>query len=148
MREKPLVISLRRYTVGITPACAGKTYSHRLCSSLVWDHPRVCGKNIQKLTKTQGMWGSPPRVREKLSFSDPVGPPTGITPACAGKTSLPKFALDALKDHPRVCGKNWSVRFNTKNKAGSPPRVREKRNCRFENGPPCRITPACAGKTL
>ena len=50
---------------GITPACAGKTYLPEERETVVRDHPRVCGKNIQKLTKTQGMWGSPPRVREK-----------------------------------------------------------------------------------
>ena len=93
------------------------------------------------------MWGSPPRVREKLSFSDPVGPPTGITPACAGKTGLYVLTQKTKRDHPRVCGKNAIVGLKMVRLAGSPPRVREKL-CRWwfdkrKSG----ITPACAGKT-
>ena len=30
----------------ITPACAGRTFLYFLSSSIFWDHPRVCGKDI------------------------------------------------------------------------------------------------------
>ena len=71
----------------------------------------------------------------------------GITPACAGKTSLFRKFPQAFKDHPRVCGENLLRRRTCLLYLGSPPRVRGKhylpRLCAFPGG----ITPACAGKT-
>ena len=71
---------------GITPACAGKTLTLRLCMNQAWDHPRVCGENKHDHPIQELIAGSPPRVRgkpkivvaSKLSFR--------ITPACVGKT--------------------------------------------------------------
>ena len=67
VREKPNKIELKAETDGITPACAGKTewVVHRY--HLYWDHPRVCGKNIEEKNQNGEIEGSPPRVREKLS---------------------------------------------------------------------------------
>ena len=71
---------------GITPACAGKTYSQnsRRCPST--DHPRMRGEDGGKPILPVIMAGSPPhargRRRDRL-VSDDVD---GITPACAGKT--------------------------------------------------------------
>ena len=107
VREKPAWSSARFGFCGITPACAGKTWSRRSFSCPVKDHPRVCGKNIQKLTKTQGMWGSPPRVREKHPQSNAISTVIRITPACAGKTFSGVGSSGMCKDHPRVCGKNF-----------------------------------------
>ena len=74
------------------------------------------------------IWGSPPRVREKLGNSLARTGGGRITPACAGKTV---------------------IRFQTVDTGtGSPPRVREKRGDKQANTDACRITPACAGKTL
>ena len=67
VREKPSSKSTLISSIGITPACAGKTYSMRTCKRLSRDHPRVCGKNDNKVIDT-----------EKGSR---------ITPACAGKTA-------------------------------------------------------------
>ena len=126
VREKPLVISLRRYTVGITPACAGKTLE-RESSRLSWeDHPRVCGKNLEYLLETLTLWGSPPRVREKPVSGFVVVSNVGITPACAGKTHYPSVECCQAEDHPRVCGKNASLERFWTTTWGSPPRVREK----------------------
>ena len=92
--------------------------------------------------------GSPPRVREKLSSALSSRCTQGITPACAGKTISRCANKNALRDHPRVCGKNYTVRSNKWLLKGSPPRVREKpvRICRCVYN--ARITPACAGKTF
>ena len=126
VREKPLVISLRRYTVGITPACAGKTLE-RESSRLSWeDHPRVCGKNYNYSRFQSRRPGSPPRVREKLITHLLNAVRLRITPACAGKT-LPWSASGLLPgDHPRVCGKNLGDSVLILTIPGSPPRVREK----------------------
>ena len=49
-----------------------------------------------------------------------------ITPACAGKT-LPFYIVWYFnKDHPRVCGKDFSSKYALSGIAGSPPRVRER----------------------
>ena len=45
VREKPQLGFACWCVPGITPACAGKTYIRQVSSGVVWDHPRVCGKN-------------------------------------------------------------------------------------------------------
>ena len=88
VREKPtnllkLILKLR-----ITPAYAGKT-SCVLSSGLRdRDHPRMCGKNLYPAIPVQGIRGSPPRVREKLKRRHHCHALSGITPACAGKTTV------------------------------------------------------------
>ena len=86
VREKLILRYLVNSFVRITPACAGKTCSHRLGSLLAWDHPRVCGKNAKIRAQRQKVLGSPPRVREKLGVEIPYFDKYRITPACAGKT--------------------------------------------------------------
>ena len=113
----------------ITPACAGKTNVPTLSAILPWDHPRVCGKNILLMITTNLNEGSPPRVREKPKESDLFADNTGITPACAGKTSTVPMSKEGLRDHPRVCGKNLGALRLALVVSGSPPRVREKRLC-------------------
>ena len=123
--------SVRRCIVnvklGITPAYAGKTHTpdgHHLVSR---DHPRVCGKDI---LRSRGVWlreGSPPRMRERPNPIWPIITNGGITPAYAGKTNTRNSFVNKGRDHPRVCGKDFTL---------TPP----------PNNDP-RITPAYAGKT-
>ena len=108
----------------------------------------MCGKNIQKLTKTQGMWGSPPRVREKHPQSNAISTVIRITPACAGKTCLGQLLHLVCRDHPRVCGKNNNFNAKDNGHPGSPPRVREKPRWVTNRPSVSGITPACAGKTF
>ena len=105
MREPPPRTFVRE-TLGITPACAGKTLKRR-----------------EQLTAREG---SPPRVREKLSARVTKAEKKRITPACAGKTATCCFALIFGRDHPRVCGKNLPHSCSPPFLLGSPPRVREK----------------------
>ena len=91
--------------------------------------------------------GSPPRVREKRIQTIIFRSCSGITPACAGKTdSLCKSARQ-IRDHPRMCGKNSTLRNATWPISGSPPHVREKPPLHPWCRSTTRITPACAGKT-
>ena len=46
VREKPRWVTNRPSVSGITPACAGKTFSGVGSSGMCKDHPRVCGKNF------------------------------------------------------------------------------------------------------
>ena len=86
----------------------------------------MCGKNKKLKTFSTTDVGSPPRVREKRIKQDTTNIIFRITPACAGKTPHLSSALLLCQDHPRVCGKNQKVKVESKDKEGSPPRVREK----------------------
>ena len=95
----------KRY--GITPACAGKSGKAKVVSSVVKDHPRVCGEKVPNSLFIRNHIGSPPRVRGKAwVLADDVGC-SGITPACAGKSTALFRLRQAVWDHPRVCGEKW-----------------------------------------
>ena len=147
VREKPQLGFACWCVPGITPACAGKTYIRQVSSGVVWDHPRVCGKNSSLSLRLAPISGSPPRVREKLNHSKNFFKSFRITPACAGKTSCCNFGDSWNRDHPRVCGKNSYFTLNGVYRPGSPPRVREKRKMFYDMRFSVGITPACAGKT-
>ena len=52
---------------GITPACAGKS-GYDLPDAVVdKDHPRVCGEKSWQVYTGFAGWGSPPRVRGKVT---------------------------------------------------------------------------------
>ena len=89
---------------GITPACAGKSSALCVCQDRVEDHPRVCGEKQIPKTYISRSRGSPPRVRGKASPYVAIWFSSGITPACAGKSSLPIQRWGHSQDHPRVCG--------------------------------------------
>ena len=131
----------------ITPECAGKTIIKTVSITTSQDHPRVCGKNSPNVRANKRRSGSPPRVREKLIIFPFFYSSTGITPACAGKTSTPGNNPKVQRDHPRVCGKNTILLGIVKRLTGSPPRVREKLSFSLSLSYMYRITPACAGKT-
>ena len=132
---------------GITPACAGKTPASRGAPGLSWDHPRVCGENMVLCVYTRSPVGSPPRVRGKLPRDYLQKSATGITPACAGKTKYENGATVNTRDHPRVCGENFTPLPFPMMVVGSPPRVRGKRSTFPYKKTVAGITPACAGKT-
>ena len=108
----------------------------------------MCGENRFLVIIQFSVLGSPPRVRGKPAKNVKTGAEERITPACAGKTSI--FACSSLKswDHPRVCGENLKILVFKVAALGSPPRVRGKRSGQYSMGYCCRITPACAGKTI
>ena len=80
--------SLRRW--GLIPACAGKTEILDVAEASIRAHPRVCGENLLTGTPSVSGWGSSPRVRGKRNSLDSLIVYTGLIPACAGKTSLPR----------------------------------------------------------
>ena len=92
-------------------------------------------------------YGSPPRVRGKLSGAGEKPSQAGITPACAGKTPSLRHFHRLAADHPRVCGENTGVPQIASSSNGSPPRVRGKPEALQTTPGELRITPACAGKT-
>ena len=107
----------------------------------------MCGENAQDFRSLSYELGSPPRVRGKPDELIKSADKGRITPACAGKTKITIRVLTIGWDHPRVCGENIQVLYNTVSGSGSPPRVRGKLKSSKKKVDYVRITPACAGKT-
>ena len=89
---------------------------------------------------------SPPRMRGKDGVNDSAQAVTGITPACAGKSSELMQKSGTSGDHPRVCGEKKRLQPTITAQPGSPPRVRGKAQDLFHVDPVRGITPAYAGK--
>ena len=86
VRGKQSVIISRFVSVGLIPACAGKTHGpNRVCHANR-AHPRVCGENTSLKTLSVARDGSSPRVRGKPSVDAEPIRRSGLIPACAGKT--------------------------------------------------------------
>ena len=115
---------------------------------MVKDHPRVCGEKQWCLPVSLPGGGSPPRVRGKVSLTNPSLSTSRITPACAGKRLKTSNDCGTKQDHPRVCGEKLVESTRETREEGSPPRVRGKDRCMI-GLVVCRgITPACAGKRI
>ena len=146
MRGKGRVRHAVHRFVGITPACAGKSFVSFFHCTTFWDHPRVCGEKVGGISARSCCTGSPPRMRGKGRRH--LGPQLlhGITPAYAGKSRLCYVLGCFCKDHPRVCGEKKVMRGAKDKRMGSPPHVRGKAQDLTDRQPVCWITPACAGK--
>ncbi len=127
----------------------------------------MCGADTVPIFLSSIVFGSPPRVRGRPRKT--LSPRTGkrFTPACAGQTLrrpvvapafrfTPACAGQTYEDtefelresvHPRVCGADYSGKIYLPNDAGSPPRVRGRRNDHQRKISRPRFTPACAGQT-
>ena len=113
---------------GITPADAGKTRTSTAHGSRAQDHPRGCGENCAGILIREGVIGSPPRMR--------------------GKLSVYNIKRNQIGSPPQVRGKRYRRIYNIKSGNGSPPQVRGKREVRTTPRVTLRITPAGAGKTF
>ena len=132
---------------GITPAYAGKRVSRSRAKTGEWDHPRVCGEKTPFSENSFTKSGSPPRMRGKAE-PDCMGTlEGGITPAYAGKRSLPLMQASSSQDHPRVCGEKPNRIVWEHWREGSPPRMRGKGPYQSERLRAGGITPAYAGKS-
>ena len=87
-------------------------------------------------------------MRERLKDSKNADNRMRITPAYAGKTSRQVFFWRLLKDHPRVCGKDYRLLQLSLKVLGSPPRMRERHSGDWAQVIQYGITPAYAGKTI
>ena len=91
--------------------------------------------------------GSPPHARGRRDSFLKIHLNTGITPACAGKTTLVLVLTAAAKDHPRMRGEDFGTFCIQFQDGGSPPHARGRHPGRCAVSYVFRITPACAGKT-
>ena len=127
MRGKHFAFVRTPIGVGITPADAGKTNHTSLPHFGHWDHPRGCGENLLKrsrsfrqrdhprgcgenrygVTRLLENIGSPPRMRGKHFALGTLDCAKRITPADAGKTDREGYFFMTEEDHPRGCGENF-----------------------------------------
>ena len=126
VRGKARGASLLCQHLRITPACAGKRKPPPDRHKNWGDHPRVCGEKPQWAPITLLMLGSPPRMRGKGQGQGDGCDHQGITPACAGKSSLRWAAIQTHGDHPRVCGEKMFGKNSNIQDVGSSPRMRGK----------------------
>ena len=147
VRGKPTTRYAAHKAARLIPACAGKT---SLRVQRRWKsraHPRVCGENAVNILSNPGLAGSSPRVRGKHRDVNRFVSCRGLIPACAGKTLSTTTSPKTLRAHPRVCGENRPSGIACSPIVGSSPRVRGKPDTRPGRRRPCRLIPACAGKT-
>ena len=133
---------------GITPACAGKRWYTRCAKKLPPDHPRVCGEKGDLVSQGGNILGSPPHVRGKADERYIQKHLAGITPACAGKSSVKRSLSFWNWDHPRMCGEKSLRTAALRLCWGSPPHVRGKGAYVHVRRTVKGITPACAGKSF
>ena len=137
---------ITQITIGITPACAGKSCNEIFDFYITEDHPRVCGEKNCRIQLKILKFGSPPRVRGKGLSAVICVHSLRITPACAGKSSTSLDTFPQNWDHPSVCGEKSRSYIMKYGEMGSPPRVRGKAITAINCDICFRITPACAGK--
>ena len=115
---------------------------------MLWDHPRIRGKDVLLCSYFLTVQGSPPHTRERLLSSKISKIPPRITPAYAGKTTISAMSSCITRDHPRIRGKDNKKEAEHAINLGSPPHTRERHKWLHEWPSKVRITPAYAGKTF
>ena len=108
-RGTPPSFGIRLVGVGISPACAGNTATCRKSSAIRRDQPRVRGEHSLLFPSFYEKLGSAPRARGTLTgewFSETA---TGISPACAGNTSVRRAVAALTRDQPRVRGEHTLI---------------------------------------
>ena len=66
MRGKGRCFGVIEYACRITPAYAGKSFSHKNYLQNSWDHPRLCGEKTKYEHAKKCSGGSPPPMRGKV----------------------------------------------------------------------------------
>ena len=134
--------------VRLTPAYAGKTARSAASRPPRWAHPRVCGEDLRGYGGVSVPLGSPPRMRGRRARGVVYCCLGGLTPAYAGKTGRSSRASWTARAHPRVCGEDVGDLLVAGVVAGSPPRMRGRRDQPGGKGRRAGLTPAYAGKTV
>ena len=108
----------------------------------------MCGEQRILFEGEPDNGGSPPRVRGTDGLGTKGDGGTRITPACAGNRQTNATGIRAQKDHPRVCGEQFSKHGTRIPVTGSPPRVRGTASWERRMNHKMGITPACAGNRV
>ena len=86
-------------------------------------------------------------MRGKAVFMPLAKLENGITPAYAGKSRYRGIDTAKNRDHPRLCGEKYTLKFKPRQNRGSPPPMRGKGSCCICGLAAIGITPAYAGKS-
>ena len=106
MRGKLKVLPPNIKVEGNIPAYAGKTITRARFDTGEWEHPRVCGENVNIPDQGLVTRGTSPRMRGKLENESLTRLHLGNIPAYAGKTFCRRSFCFSVREHPRVCGEN------------------------------------------
>ena len=109
---------------GITPACAGNTKFVPVTQIVLRDHPRLRGEYNDWNTDKATEQGSPPLARGIPLYLSDEDKEMGITPACAGNTTMEATLQLGIRDHPRLRGEYIVVTNKRNIFLGSPPLAR------------------------
>ena len=131
MRGKQGWEGSQRLRPGLIPAHAGKTGDIQCQSFSYWAHPRACGENLLVPVVSFAIGGSSPRMRGKPYCEMRLCFWFGLIPAHAGKTRTRSGMKKPRWAHPRACGENQALRAPIRDREGSSPRMRGKREKRF-----------------
>ena len=112
------------------------------------DHPRLRGEYNDWNTDKATEQGSPPLARGIPLYLSDEDKEMGITPACAGNTTMEATLQLGIRDHPRLRGEYIVVTNKRNIFLGSPPLARGILWTVSQRTRITRITPACAGNTL
>ena len=147
VRGARFIKSATQDAVGIIPACAGSTVEQLFLTTVIGDHPRMCGEHtdLGKIVRVQ--WGSSPHVRGAPYRQAVFRHRAGIIPACAGSTHHESDGADDERDHPRMCGEHFQTKRARIRLSGSSPHVRGAPHLMAELRGQSGIIPACAGST-
>ena len=132
---------------GLIPAHAGKTGRLPLGGWRRGAHPRSRGENLPDEMATCQAGGSSPLTRGKRSTRLWMPTRSGLIPAHAGKTPPPIGATKSQRAHPRSRGENRAPVAKWRDRGGSSPLTRGKREPPCDTLPSRRLIPAHAGKT-
>ena len=103
-RGKGAVKQAAQRHLGITPACAGKSWGFDIPQGSDRDHPRLRGEKVSTSSRANARPGSPPLARGKADTTRYKVLFPGITPACAGKRKFFFYCTLPWQDHPRLRG--------------------------------------------
>ena len=95
-------------------------------TSSAGDHPRMRGEKYDWCASAATLVGSPPHARGKGFPLPKQGIPSGITPACAGKSEQDAEYDRVAEDHPRMRGEKSRGSVMSALAMGSPPHARGK----------------------
>ena len=106
------------------------------------------GEYVFDLFEFSAIMGSPPHARGIRLCGIKAGSRSGITPACAGNTSVSHSSGFSHRDHPRMRGEYPETFASPQTHAGSPPHARGILPPADLSEETSGITPACAGNTF
>ena len=132
---------------GTSPRMRGKLHGGEVPHGAKRNIPAYAGKTLIEWPRKALSCGTSPRMRGKRGPHGRAGLGTRNIPAYAGKTEELNCGRFRFKEHPRVCGENFSFFVCVGGAGGTSPRMRGKPPMAIYHTACCRNIPAYAGKT-